>query len=129
VRVTQAGIYALGVALLLCCADYARLRIACSAGRSALAGWCGAAWMLFRSPFRTLAPLAAIFALELALVASASWFARGFEGRIGLGQAGLGAVSLLAATTVALALLRCWLRGARYLAAAELVRERLKHGP
>ena len=45
-----------------------------------------------------------------------------------LGEAGLGAVALLCATTVALALARCWLRGARYLAAAELVRERVRHG-
>ncbi len=128
VRVTQAALYALGVALLLCCADYARLRIAWQSGRSALAGWCAAAGMLIRSPIRTLAPLAALFVIELALVALASWFARGLEGRIGLAQAGLGTVAVLAATTVVLALARCWLRGARYLAAAEVVREEAPHG-
>jgi hypothetical protein len=128
VRLTQAGIYALGVALCLCCADYARLLIARRSGRSALAGWFGALWIVGRSPVRALAPLAAIFALELALVAAASACARASEGGIVLGQSGLGAVALLAATTLALTLARCWLRGARYMAAAEVVRERVRHG-
>lgn len=128
VRLSQAGIYALGVALLLCCADYARLVIARRAGRSALAGWFSALWIVGRSPVRALAPLAAIFVLELALLAAASLFARAREGAIVLGEAGLGAVTLLVATTVALTLSRCWLRGARYMAAAELVRERHGHG-
>jgi hypothetical protein len=127
-RSAQALIYALGVALLLCCADYARLRIAWKEGRSALAGWIGAAWMLLRAPFRALAPLAAIFLLEAAIVAVASLCARRFEGRIGLGEAGLGALTLLGATTLALAGLRCWLRGARYLAAAEYLRESVDRG-
>jgi len=124
VRLTQAGIYALGVALLLCCADYARLFIARRSGRSALAGWFRALWLVGRSPVRALAPLAAIFALELALVAAASTFARDTEGGLVRGRSGLGAVALLVATTVVLTLSRCWLRGARYMAAAELVRER-----
>jgi hypothetical protein len=123
VRLAQAGLYALGVVLVLCCADYARLRIAWKDRRSALLAWFGAAALLLRSPRRALGPLAAIFLLELALVAAASWLARGFEGRIGVQEAGLGAVGVLAATTVALAFLRCWLRGARYLAAGEVVRE------
>jgi hypothetical protein len=123
VRLVQAVIYALGVALLLCCADYARLRLAWKDRRSALFAWIGAAAMLAGSPRRTLGPLAAIFLVEVALVAAASWFARGFEGRIGVQEAGLGAVGVLAATTVALAFLRCWLRGAKYLAAGEVVRE------
>jgi hypothetical protein len=123
VRVAQAGIYAIGVALLLCCADYARLRIAWKDGRSAIAGWFGALWMVGTSPFRTLAPLAAIFVFEVAIVAVASWLSRRSEGQIGAHEAGLRTVALLAATTAVLALLRCWLRGSRYLAAAEVVRE------
>jgi hypothetical protein len=128
VRLSQAGIYALGVALLLCCADYARLVIVRRSGCSALAGWFGALGLVGRSPVRALAPLAAIFALELALVAAASACARGTEGGIVLGQSGLGAVALLFATTVVLTLARCCMRGARYMAAAEFVRERVGHG-
>jgi len=128
VRLTQAGIYALGVALLLCCADYVRLRIAWRDGRSAILSWFGAAWMVLCAPLRTLAPLGAIFLIELVILAGASWFSRGFEGAVGAGQGGLGAVSVLALTTVALALLRCWLRGARYLAAAVVVRETVQRG-
>ena len=126
VRLTQAGIYALGVALLLCCADYVRLRLAWKDGRSALQSWCGALAMVLRAPIRTLAPLAAIFAVEVAILLVVSWFSRHFEGRLSADEAGLGTVWLLVATTVALALARCWLRGARYLAAAEVVRETVR---
>jgi len=129
VRLVQAGLYGLGVALVLCCADYARLRIAWKDSRSAILAWFGAAAMIVRAPRRTLGPLAAIFLLEVALVAAASWLARGFEGRLGVQEAGLGAVGVLAATTVALAFLRCWLRGAKYLAAGEVVREAGARGP
>jgi hypothetical protein len=128
VRLSQAAIYALGVALCLCSADYARLVIARRSGRSALAGWFSALWLVGRSPVRALAPLAAIFGLELALVAAASFCARGTEGGIVLGQSGLGAVALLLVTTVVLTLARCCMRGARYMAAAEFVRERVRHG-
>jgi hypothetical protein len=126
VRVAQAGLYALGVALLLCCADYARLRIAWKEGRSALVGWFGALWMVGTSPLRTLRPIAAIFVVEVALVAAASWLTRRHEGRIGINEAGLNAVGVLAAITVVLAFLRGWLRGAKYMAAGEVVRETVR---
>jgi len=126
VRLTQAGIYALGVALLLCCADYVRLRLAWKDGRSALLSWGGALAMVLRAPFKTLAPLTAIFVVEVVILCVVSWFSRRFEGQISLGEAGMGTVWLLVATTVVLAMLRCWLRGARYLAAAEVVRETVR---
>jgi hypothetical protein len=123
VRSAQALVYAIGVALLLACADYARLRMAAKDSRSALAGWCGAAGFMLRTPLRALGPILPIFVFEVALLAAASGFARRYEGRIAADAAGLGAVALLAAITVALALLRCWLRGAKYFAAGEVVRE------
>jgi hypothetical protein len=127
-RVAQAALYALGVALLLVCADYARLRIAWKDGRSALAGWIGAAALLLRTPVRALRPVAVIFVLEVAILVAASLLSRRYEGRIGVNEAGLGAVALLAATTAVVAFLRCWLRGARYLAAGEVVRESVSRG-
>lgn len=122
-QLAQAGVYALGVALVLACADYARLRVANAQGRSALVGWFGALWMVARHPLRTLGPLAGILGAEVALVALASWYARGQEGVLVAGTSQMHAVWILVATTVLLTFLRCWLRGARYLAGAEVLRE------
>lgn len=121
VRGAQAVLYALGVALVLCCADYTRLRIAWRDARCVTWEFLAALAMLARRPWRTLAPLGALFSSEVLLVAGASVLARGIEGRLGLNQAGLGSVAALALLTALVLLLRCWLRGARYQAAAEIV--------
>ncbi len=121
VRGTQAVLYALGVALVLCCADYVRLRIAWRNARCVCWEWLAALAMLVRRPWRTLAPLAMLFASEVLLVAGASVVARELEGRLGVNRAGLGTVWALALLTALVLLVRCWLRGARYHAAAEVV--------
>jgi hypothetical protein len=123
-RIVQDSLYGLGVALCLCCADYARLRIAARDSRSALAGWNGAIRMVARSPLRTLAPLVALFLVELLVLAIAGWVSSALEGRLDTNRAGLPSVTLLAATTASVLALRCWLRGARYQSAAEVVREK-----
>lgn len=121
VRGTQAVLYALGVALVLCCADYARLRVAWRDARCVGWEYLAALAMVVRRPWRTLAPLGALFASEVLLVAGASVLARAIEGRLGRNQAGLESVFALAGFTLCVLLLRCWLRGARYQAAAEIV--------
>lgn len=126
VQLAQAGIYALGFALLLATADYARLLVASRDGKSALAGWFGAARLVLGAPLRTLRPLAALLLVETALVAFASWCAHRHEAELAVNEAGLRTVGLLASITVLLAFLRCWLRGAKYVAAAEIVREQVR---
>lgn len=121
VRCTQAGLYALGVAFVLCCADYVRLRIAWRDARSVAWEWLAGLGQVARRPWRALRPLLALFVVEALLVSGASVLARGLEGRVGAREAGLGAVLALALLTAAVLALRCWLRGARYRAAAEIV--------
>lgn len=122
-RVLQDALYAIGVALCLCCADYARLRIAWRDTRSAWGGWTGAIAMVLRSPLRTLRPFVALFAIEALVLAVAGLVSSALDARLNANQAGLRAVLALAATTAIVAALRCWLRGARYQSGAAVLRE------
>ena len=128
-RIVQDSLYALGVALCLCCADYARLRIACRDARSACGAWIAAASMVLRAPLRTLSPFALLFAVEVLVLAAAGALSSTLEAGIDTNRAGLRSVSVLALVTALVLALRCVLRGARYQAAAGIVREEVgRHG-
>ena len=122
IHAVQNSMYALLFALVLVWGDYTRTRLALHDTMSALwAGLC--TWFtLLRHPFRTLAPMLWLGAIELVIVGAAGAFARRIEGDLGQHPSLLGAVLLLSIGQLAL-LWRVILRGARYHAAVQVSRD------
>lgn len=121
VRLAQMTIYALGIVLLMVVADYARLRVAWRDARCVTFEFLGAGWLVLRHPWRALAPLAGVGALELGVIALAGYAARNIEAAIGINQGNWVSVASLATISALLVALRCYCRGARYALAARVV--------
>ncbi len=121
-RWTQHALYAVCMALVLTWGDFTRTRLALHDTSSALwAGLC--TWFtMLRHPVRTLGPMAALFAIEAALVVAAGMFARDVEGRF-TAETDLYAVGLLFLIGQVALVWRVVLRGARYNAAIAVSRE------
>lgn len=128
-RLAQGGIYVLGIALVLTAGDYARLRIAWRDTGGVVREYLGAWWLILSRPWTTLAPVALVAGIEAALVVLAGLGARQIEGALGVRQAGLEGVLVLAAISITLVALRCWCRGARYAWAARVVEREVEPLP
>ena len=114
--------YAIGVALVLAWGTYTRTRLALFDTHSAV--WAGiCSWFtVLRHPFKALLPLAALFAIELAIVIAAGLLARRVDASILVTESGLALATLMAIGVIAL-LWRVVLRGAWYHAAVAVSRE------
>jgi hypothetical protein len=121
-RFAQNALYFALVSLVLVWGDYTRTRLALLDTTSAIwAGLC--TWFtLLRHPIRTLAPIAALAAIEVAIAAAAGVFARKIEGDFAQHPDLLGVALLFTVGQLAL-LWRVVLRGARYHAAAHVSRD------
>jgi hypothetical protein len=128
-RLAQGGIYVLGIALVLTAVDYARLRIAWRDTGSVVREYLGAWWLILSRPWKTLAPVALVGGIEATLVVLAGFGVRRIEGAVGVQQAGLEGVLVLAAISIMLVALRSWCRGARYAWAARVVEREVEPLP
>ena len=122
VELAQAGLHALGFALVMAWADFTRTRLAFHGTRSAVwAGLC-TAWAMLRHPIRMLRPLALLLAVESAVLA-VGWLAVAqLEGLLGPDSTRWGVLALLA-VTLGVHLGRTIVRGARYSACVLATRD------
>ncbi len=118
----QDGLYAALFALVSSWSLYSRTRLALHDTKSALwAGMCTIA-MLFRSPIRTLRPLALLFFVDLAVVFVCGRMLSGFQDGLGP-ETGIATIAIIFGIGRFAVAMRHLTRGARYYAAVHVSRE------
>ncbi len=121
VRWAQAGLFALGFALVIAWGIYTRTRLALFDTHSALLAGLASAWTLVAHPIRTLRPLFLLFVIELGVLMLAGATTEGLNGRLA-GNPGFAGVLMLHVVAQLALVWRQITRGADYYVAVQASR-------
>ena len=121
VRWAQAGLFALGFALVIVWGIYTRTRLALFDTHSALIAGLASAWTLVAHPIRTIRPLLLLFLVELGVLLAAGVTTDWLDQRL-VENAGLASVVLLHVVAQLALLWRQITRGADYYVAVQASR-------
>ncbi len=121
VQWAQAGLFALGFALVCAWGIYTRTRLALHDTSSALLAGLASAWTLLTHPFKTLRPLVLLLLLELAVLLAAGAASRWLDSTLA-SEASVARIVVLHAIAQLALLWRQITRGANYYAAVQASR-------